>query len=178
MTNQLVYIDGELYHADDFSDEELAHYGVKGMKWGRRKLRQKNRAALDSYLEKSKKSAADYDNTIKDLKAKRKSGQIDRATYRKNADKAFYDFVEQDNRYANQYRDTARRNRTERRDAIQKNGINALREIDAYSSERGKAYRKFLSNDVNLARANGLSRGQAVRNAYTQFYTNQRLYDR
>lgn len=36
---QLVSIGGELYHADDFTDEQLEHYGVKGMKWGRRKAR-------------------------------------------------------------------------------------------------------------------------------------------
>lgn len=35
MTELIVY-NGELYHAEDFSDEFLAHYGVPGMKWGKR----------------------------------------------------------------------------------------------------------------------------------------------
>lgn len=35
--SNLIYIDGELYHAEDFSTEELLHYGVKGMKWGKRR---------------------------------------------------------------------------------------------------------------------------------------------
>ena len=37
MTYELVYIDGELFHADQLSIETLSHYGVPGMKWGKRK---------------------------------------------------------------------------------------------------------------------------------------------
>ena len=37
MTYELVYINGELFHADQLSIETLAHYGVAGMKWGKRK---------------------------------------------------------------------------------------------------------------------------------------------
>ena len=37
MTYELVYIDGELFHADQLSIETLSHYGVAGMKWGKRK---------------------------------------------------------------------------------------------------------------------------------------------
>ena len=37
MTSELVYIDGELFHADQLSIETLSHYGVAGMKWGKRK---------------------------------------------------------------------------------------------------------------------------------------------
>lgn len=178
MTEQLVYIDGELYHADDFTSEELAHYGVKGMKWGRRKLRQKNNQAFNRYAERSNKSAAVYDRQVRDLKAKRKAGQIDRATYKAGKNKAFDSFAGKEARYASQYRDTVKRNKAKRKEAIKKNRAKAAEEAFNYSNQSGKGYRQFLSSDINLARANGLSRGQALRNAYTGNYSRERIYNR
>lgn len=178
MTDQLVYIDGELYHADDFTDEELAHYGVKGMKWGRRKLKQKNNEAFNRYSESANQTTRAYSNQVNDLRAKYKSGQIDRATFDAGKAEAFRSFKDARVKQHAAYASEVSRNKKQRREAIRNNARNALDEIEDYSSTPGKAYRRFLSNDVNLARANGLSRGQAVRNAYTQFYTNQRLYDR
>lgn len=178
MTEQLVYIDGELYHADDFTSEELAHYGVKGMKWGRRKLRQKNNQAFNRYEERSNKSAAVYDRQVRDLKAKRKAGQIDRATYKAGKRKALDAFSEKETRYATQYSDVVKRNKAQRKDAIRKNRAKVADEASNYSRQSGKAYRRVLSSDINLARANGLSRGQALRNAYTGNYSRERIYNR
>lgn len=38
---ELVLYDGELWHAEDLSGDYLAHYGVKGMKWGQRRNNRK-----------------------------------------------------------------------------------------------------------------------------------------
>lgn len=38
MSEYILTADGQIYHAD-YYNEELYHYGVKGMKWGRRKAR-------------------------------------------------------------------------------------------------------------------------------------------
>lgn len=58
--SDLVYLNGELYHASDFSDEYLAHYGVKGMRWGKRKARKAYRSG--------KISKDQYKSAKKDLK--------------------------------------------------------------------------------------------------------------
>lgn len=78
MTNQLIYIDGELYHADDFSEEELVHYGVKGMKWGKRKSkadRLKARSEKYAGTRRGQKAAREYQHhtDIDFLKNNRKS---------------------------------------------------------------------------------------------------------
>lgn len=40
---QLIPVEGELIHADEVGLDELYHYGVKGMKWGKRKIKYESR---------------------------------------------------------------------------------------------------------------------------------------
>ena len=60
--SNLLYIDGELYHAEDFSTEELLHYGVPGMKWGKRRGGA-DRAAKKA-AKKTAKESARYEKSL------------------------------------------------------------------------------------------------------------------
>ncbi len=52
----------------DFYDDYIAHYGVKGMKWGRRKKRNKNGKALARKIWKTKNQLQTLDNALKNAK--------------------------------------------------------------------------------------------------------------
>lgn len=67
MSNDYIIVGGELYHADDF----LAHYGVKGMKWGIRKDT-KPGGGLKQLL-KSKKQKLAEQKAEKELNDRRKA---------------------------------------------------------------------------------------------------------
>lgn len=74
MTSELVYIDGELFHADQLSIETLSHYGVAGMKWGKRKSGSAGQVSgRTARLEKnaSRKAAALDKNRLLDSKSAR-----------------------------------------------------------------------------------------------------------
>lgn len=58
MSEYILTADGQLYHAD-YYNEELYHYGVKGMKWGRRKARYA--AEKDAY----KAARKNYKRTVR-----------------------------------------------------------------------------------------------------------------
>lgn len=60
--SNLIYIDGELYHAEDFSTEELLHYGVPGMKWGKR--RGGTDRAAKKAAKKTAKESARYEKSL------------------------------------------------------------------------------------------------------------------
>lgn len=87
MSEYILTADGQLYHAD-YYNEELYHYGVKGMKWGHRKARQ--------YYEKGQKlrnRAAKYDTSgygvqSKSLQKKMNSNLRKAEKYERKAEKA------------------------------------------------------------------------------------------
>lgn len=60
MSKYILTSDGELYHAD-YYNEELYHYGVKGMKWGHRKAPEQS-----SYVKNVKSTKAAYKSAKKD----------------------------------------------------------------------------------------------------------------
>lgn len=176
--SELVYVDGALYHSEDMSDEFLAHYGVKGMKWGRRKLREKNNKAWDRYAEASNRAAASYAGQVSKAKMLKKSGQIDRQMYKQKKNEAFDRFSSRESAAANRYRETVKKNKLERKNAIRANKQALKADAKKRSSESGKQYRKLLSNHYNAARANGASRTQALVNTRTHNMTRQMIYNR
>lgn len=176
--SELVYVDGALYHSEDMSDEFLAHYGVKGMKWGRRKLREKNAKAWDRYEKNSNRAGLEYDNRVAKLKNLKRYGKIDRKTYKQLKNDALDRLSRRELEISGKYAETVKKNKLERKNAIRANKQALKADAKKRSSESGKQYRKLLSNHYNAARANGASRTQALVNTRTHNMTRQMIYNR
>ena len=174
---ELVYVNGELFHAEDLSDEVLTHYGVPGMKWGKRTLRKKNVEVTKKHVAIQKSISADYNAKKAKIKADYKTGKIDKATakaairktadkYGAKSDKAFErNAAIQDGNYK------------KRKQAVKSNKANLKSANKAYRKE-GPVARRLLSNRVTEARATGATRKQALANVYTGNYTKKMIYDR
>lgn len=176
--SELVYLDGALYHSSDISDEHLAHYGVKGMKWGRRKLRAKNNQAWDRHEKSLNRAGLEYDNRVAKLKNLKRYGKIDRKTYKQKKSEALNRLSRRENEITGKYVETVKKNKMERKNAIRANKQALKADAKKRSSESGKQYRKLLSNHYNAARANGATRTQAWMNTHTGNISRQMIYNR
>lgn len=176
--SELVYLDGALYHSEDMSDEFLAHYGVKGMKWGRRKLREKNNKAWDRHERELNRAGLVYDNQVAKLKNLKGYGKIDRKTYKQQKNKALEKLASRENEITRKYVETVKKNKMERKNAIRANKQAFRADVKKRRSEPGKQYRKLINADYNAARANGASRTQALLNTYTGNISRELIYNR
>lgn len=176
--SELVYLDGALYHSEDMSDDFLAHYGVKGMKWGRRKLREKNNKAWDRHEREINRAGMAYDNQVAKLKVLKGYGKIDRKTYKSQKNKALEKLASRENEITSKYVEAVKKNKMERKNAIRANKQALKADAKKRSSESGKQYRKLLSNHYNAARANGASRTQAWVNTHTGNMSREMIYNR
>lgn len=113
--SNLIYIDGELYHAEDFSTEELLHYGVPGMKWGKRKAARQERASIrQGTKERIQRNNAEYTSSLKKLESKHvgiekklvsdhKAGKIDSKTFEAKRSKNARDYQDLSDNLSDKY---------------------------------------------------------------------------
>lgn len=179
MSDEMIYYDGALYHADDFSDEFLAHYGVPGMKWGRRKARSEKRAINKEYRNKisslNNKSNSDYKVANNQYKA----GKISKEQRNKK-----YDDIERkyEKNYDNLLTERGNKKRAvnyRRKQAIKANKANYKANYKAARKKNPVKTNPFLIDSrYTSARANGANKKQALANVYTRSYDRKSIYNR
>ena len=129
----------ELYR---LSDEEIQHFGVKGMKWGKRKSRSAYMKKVDAHETKTKSVAA----------AKSASGSAKR--------KAYMDAVRANDNKGKAIRDAKAKEKTDKKSATSYMGKvraheNKTKAVAAAKSESGKAKRKAYMDAVNAHEKKG-----------------------
>ena len=174
---ELVYVNGELFHAEDLSEDTLAHYGVAGMKWGKRTLRKKNAEVSGKHLAIQKSITAEYKAKKAKIKADYKTGKIDKATAKAAIRKTGDKYVNISDKAFERNAAIQDGNFKKRKQAVKSNKADLKAANKAYRKE-GPVARRLLSNRVTEARATGATRKQALANAYTGNYTKKMIYDR
>lgn len=174
--SDLIYHNGELWHAEDLSDDVLMHYGVKGMKWGKRTMRKQQLKPLKKqYVRDLDNQNYDYMRKVVGLRLAKSDGKIDKSTYRaktRGADDAFN-------------KSAAERQAKYRADVeAVKAAIKANRQQYKQNYKQARAANPIKTNPLLInplytsARANGANRKQALANVYTKQYTKRAIYDR
>ena len=138
----------EGYEIYRLSDEEIQHFGVKGMKWGKRKSRSSYMRKVDAHENKTKSVAA----------AKATSGKSKR--------KAYMDAVNAHETKGQKIRDAKAQEKTDKKSANSYMGKvraheNKTKAVAAAKSESGKAKRKAYMDAVNAHE----KKGQDIRDA-------------
>ena len=138
----------EGYEIYRLSDEEIQHFGVKGMKWGKRKSRSAYMQKVDAHENKTKSVAA----------AKSTSGSAKR--------KAYMDAVRANDNKGKAIRDAKAKEKTDKKSATSYMGKvraheNKTKAVAAAKSESGKAKRKAYMDAVNAHE----KKGQDIANA-------------
>ena len=137
----------EGYEIYRLSDEEIQHFGVKGMKWGKRKSRSSYMKKVDAHENKTKSVAA----------AKATSGKSKR--------KAYMDAVNAHETKGQKIRDAKAQEKTDKKSATSYMGKvraheNKTKSVAAAKRESGKAKRKAYMDAVNAHE----KKGQDIRN--------------
>ena len=141
----------EGYEIYRLSDEEIQHFGVKGMKWGKRKSRSSYMRKVDAHENKTKSVAA----------AKATSGKAKR--------KAYMDAVNAHETKGQKIRDAKAKEKTDKKSATSymdkvRAHENKTKAVAAAKSESGKAKRKAYMDAVNAHE----KKGQDISNAKTK----------
>lgn len=138
----------EGYEIYRLSDEEIQHFGVKGMKWGKRKSRSSYMKKVDAHETKTKSVAA----------AKSTSGSAKR--------KAYMDAVRANDNKGKAIRDAKAKEKTDKKSSTSymdkvRAHENKTKAVAAAKSESGKAKRKAYMDAVNAHE----KKGQDIRDA-------------
>jgi len=138
----------EGYEIYRLSDEEIRHFGVKGMKWGKRKSRSAYMQKVDAHENKTKAVAS----------AKSTSGSAKR--------KAYMDAVRANDNKGKAIRDAKAKEKTDKKSATSymdkvRAHENKTKAVAAAKSESGKAKRKAYMDAVNAHE----KKGQDIANA-------------
>ena len=165
MSEYILTADGQIYHAD-YYNEELYHYGVKGMKWGKRKARYETsdirkrydqakankKAAWKSYSKAYDKYQANPLNTFTKKGTERWNDVLNKADASYKADKQ-YKKVKKERKQA--IKSTARD--IERR-------ANYKDKMVYNSATYKKAAKYVVDNNLTVAEATKKAKGAAQRN--------------
>ena len=147
----------ECYEIYRLSDDEIQHFGVKGMKWGKRKSRSSYMRKVDAHESKTKSVAAAKSTAGS---AKRKA-YMDAVRANDNKGKAIRDAKakeKSDKKSANSYMDKVRAHE------------NKTKAVAAAKSESGKSKRKAYMDAVNAHE----KKGQDIANAKSKEKSDKR----